>query len=1334
MTFSSVPSWAEKSSSYNYLRQQKSDADAAALASVDDDEEYRKQQEAKAAQLQQVEEQQAAEKSKQAMSTAEAATPPNAAQEVGTAVVGAGIDAVEGVGATAEAALTGKMNDPNFKPSWLQVADEKEPMNRTVWGNLLRGVGEYALLYGVLGKVAKGAKAVRVPGANPLSKALASDAAKSTAGKVVREATKGAIKGAAADFVSSYSTGETLSTGLNEMFPMVPDWLVTKENDTPLERKVKNVVEGLGLGAITDVAFAWRAAAKAAKEIPVPKEESLKAFQKAEKDLNRVNNLIAQKANSVNPDGKLTPDQNAFLRETDPEWNALLQARSDLNKQYKELHDSMSPDAIAAVKLKDSADRRQANFNEKVETALADDPEGLTPNAWVNSPLFDQPDKALLSPVGKGGMYRSLLESYRMENDGILSNGRRPSLYTESALEKRLSQFNPERKKAIEAVAKQLDKELEGAKNSQAADGFKKGLTVEQLKALSTAKYIDIIDELGDSPADIEKLRAMLMDDKATQFDYMTGKDDPYLGLASHRAAEMLINTTAGEISDLAQAGRSIDGVLDNSRQVEAVLNRMKFLLMETGKAKYIKGFALNALKVNPAEFASGLAKRETEVAQYIDGLKNLFQQDPSMIKSYLDIMALADGNVKALDEMYQFAKDKVFNWNSFIGRDGSKSAFVDALTSIMYNSVLSGPKTIMRAAMGNSLITFTRPVQAILGGVLAGDQKAAAMGFATLKTSFEAVGEAWTIAGKAWNAGKNNLEAIPYLNTGRLPATMTDQWKNVGEVIEREGTFADKAMYHLTTTLYDFNNWIGVKYPMTAMNAIDAGTSVIMGRMDAKLQAFSKAWDETGGNVSKELVQKYETEFRAQIFDHKAQMIKSEYAARMADETGLKLPLEGKIGQLENFISNTPAVRPFFMFMKTGWNALTLVQKHTPILARFNDEVKDVLKATADNLDPVAKYGITNPAQLIEAQAVMRGRIATGYMTVASAIGLYMSGGLTGNGPADREDRNAWVQSGWRPRSIRIGDKWISYDSLEPFTSFLSMVADIGDNSNSLGEAATENWYRKIGYLIGMNVSNKSFLAGLGPLNEILSLNPAQSAVWVSNVANNQIPWAGARNELANIFNPGMRELDNDWRKGLQTIMNRNPLAKNALPQKFDLLDGSVVREFDPLTRIFNAVSPIQINFKDNDTRRLLRESGYDIAFTLSTDSNNTRLDAKTRSRLQNLMGQQGIEKKLEKLFNDPNVKAEMATYKRFRDLGIRSATGEGGDKDKGVDVKDSFFYERIDRIFREAKKAAEVQLYQEYPALRSKAVARQVKQNLQQSNQPESALQFLNNFPHGK
>jgi hypothetical protein len=1334
MTSSYIPPWAEKSSSYDFLRQQQAEADKAALDSLDDDEEYRQQQEARAKEIQAQEAAKRQQTQDQAVQAGEKASPPNPIQEVGTAVVGAGIDAVEGIGATAEATVTGQLLNPEFKPTWLQVADEKEPMNRTVWGNVLRGVGEYAILTGLLRGAAKGAKAVRVPGANALSTALASDKAKSVSGRIVRDATKGAIIGAAADFTSSYSQGETLSTEVNKLMPWLPDWLVTEENDTPLERKAKNVIEGLGIGAVTDVLFGWRAAAKAAKAAEVPAEDSLQAFQKTERALNRVQEQLTAKVSQVNPDGKLTADQVAFLRDSDPEFVALEQARKDLTKEYKDLHDSLDPKAVAEHKIRDSADRRQANFDEKVKNALEDDPEGLEPNAWVNSPMYDRPDKGLLSPAGAGGYYRSLLNSYRMETDGILKNGRRPSVYTESALEKRLSQFDPVRRKAIEDVAKNLEIELNQAKSLEGKKDAMKGFSVQQLKALSTAKYLDILDDIAKDPDDLEPLRKRLLedsDDYLERMNIITGNKERFMGLTDHRAVEMLIHTTAGELSDLAQAARSIDGVMSNDRQVEALMKRMEFMLMETGRSKYVRGFELNGLKTDPASFAAGIRQRDEDVKKFVTGLKDLFDRDPEVMRHYLDVLAIADGNVKALDEMYKFAKDQVFSWDSIIGRNGKKSAFMDALTSIMYNSVLSGPKTIMRAGMGNTLVTFMRPMTAVLGGALSGDAKATAMGFATLKTAFQSVGEAWTIANKAFVAGKNNLNDIPYVENQRIPLTMTDKWKNVGAVIEREGSSAEKMMYHLTTALYDFNNWIGVKYPMVSMSAIDAGTSVIMGRMDAKIQAFSKAWDETGGKNMKELVQKYEKDFIDQVFDHKNQLVKSEYAIRMADEAGLKLPLGQNLTKVESLIQNSPLIRPFFLFMRTGWNALELVQKHTPILANFNQEVRTVLGASADNLEKVALYGINNPAQLIEAQAVMRGRIAAGYLTVASGIGLYFSGRLTGNGPVDREKRNAWIQAGWRPRSINIDGKWVSYDSLEPFTSFISMVADIGDNANLLGESATQNWWTKLGHLIAMNVSNKSFLAGLGPLNEVLSLNPAQSAVWLANIANNQLPWAGARNEIANVLNPGMRELDKDFRKGLQTIANRNPIIKDELPLKYDILDGSVVREFDPMVRVFNAISPLQINFLDNPTRRMLRESGFDIVKTLNTDSQGNRLDAKTRSRYQNLIGKQNIESQLTTLFKNPAIRKEMETYKKIRDLGIRSATGEGSDPEMGMDVENSEFYRQIKQIFTNAQRIAEAELYQQYPDLRHAAMNRRATEALQKSNRPDVALQRILSVP---
>ena len=64
---------------------------------------------------------------------------------------------------------------------------------------------------------------------------------------------------------------------------------------------------------------------------------------------------------------------------------------------------------------------------------------------------------------------------------------------------------------------------------------------------------------------------------------------------------------------------------------------------------------------------------------------------------------------------------------------------------------------------------------------------------------------------------------------------------------------------------------------------------------------------------------------------------------------------------------------------------------------------------------------------QLEAAKAMVRGRVATGYLTVGAAACLYTTGRLTGNGPSNREQRRAWEQTGWRPRSIKLGDKYIN-------------------------------------------------------------------------------------------------------------------------------------------------------------------------------------------------------------------------------------------------------------------------------------------------------------------
>ena len=1240
----------------------------------------------------------------------------NIPQEIGTALIGGPIDALESIGATTEAAVKGQMLNPDFKPTWLQVQDDKEPMNQTVWGNFLRGIGEYAVLNAVLRRGARGLKAAKVPGAARLSRATTMDPKKAQMKGLkgfkaratdMRSTIREASFGAAADFTSSYSEGETLSNLFNERFPDIPLWTSVDADDSPLERKLKNVVEGIGLGKLTDLLFAWRAAKNMELQLPPGVTDKAQIeFLENQYSLQANEIALANIAEKFKPGGKLTPAELSFLRKKDPTFNTLYTSIRAQTERASNLEKAMDPKLLAEAKMINSADARQKNYDEYAEWRNLQDPDFFNPDGYRNGPVFDPPDKGIFS--AKGGYVKALRDQYRMDTDFSLRNGRMPNLTTESALEQRLSQFDPQRRKVIEKISENLVKQMEGTD-----EAF--GLSNEQLKNLSIAKYVDLVDEVANKPDDINAIKELISYDTIN-----LGKGEmKVLSMDNHAAIELLIHSTAGEISDLAQGARSIDGVVDNSRPIEALLTRLEFLLMETGKAKYIAGFRLQALKNMEADFklpdarAANAKIREMErgVKEYVKELKGVWKTDPQSVKGWLDVVALTNGSPQALDQMYKWARNKVFNWKSlFSGKEENKSAFFDALVSIMYNSVLSGPKTLFRAALGNTSMLVMRPLATLLGGFFSGNDRMVALGFHQMQAGREAIGEAFKVFGQAWSAGKNNLENIPYLATQRLPPTMDPEWKSLGEVLEKNGNWGDLMAYQMTTALYNFNNFIGVKYPMVTMNAIDAASNVIFARMEAKNAAFMKAWDVTGGNTNgtknlDELMKTYEDEAMKTIFDKSNPnnpVITDKRANYLADEAGLKLSLKGKsvpilgmdLEDIERMTQRGMVIRPFFLFMKTGWNALEVIQKHTPILARFNDEYRAVMSAQAGDLSRVAQYGITSPAQLMEAQAMMQGRIAIGYLTVAAAIGLYTQGRLTGNGPYDRETSNAWkTMTAYSPRSIIITDDFkISTDSLEPFNSILNMVSDIGDNANGLGEAATENLFRKVGFMIASNVTNKSFLAGLQPFGELISLQSGPAlAVYLSNIANQQVPWAGLRKELANVFEPGRRELEKDIRKALDNIKNRNPGLRSKLPIQRDYLDNSVVEGWSWPIRFFNALSPIQLSGKDSEVRRRLRESGFDLVAHSTTMPDGTKMDAEMTNKFNEIFASYEIEKnELEDLMLGKAFENELIEIRSLRNANVRSRTGEDGDRITGVDLNTFPMYGKMVKVFNQYKKRA--------------------------------------------
>jgi hypothetical protein len=1254
---------------------------------VDQEEQLQKQEEQK--QLQAAEAAKTPEQKKK-----EEAAGANPAQEVGTAVVGAGIDFVEGLGATAEGLSTGKILDPEFKPTWLQVADDQEPMNKTAWGNVLRTVGEFGLGFAATGGLGHLGKISKVPGLIQVGRYFADP-------KVTKlgQAGQGFAKSAVVTFTNSNAEGETINDMLSEVMPWFPKVTTTDKDDSPLEKRMKNVVEDLGLGVLGELALGWRAGKKAAQGIDSGKVVAPNI------DLGKVSNEIEVL-------------KGEFAQGLDPASAAGVKKMRQLEKLQARMDDYVSkdPDVVKEMKQSQMRESQESAAKESVQLDLELDPEITRPTPALHPDYFDAPDKGLRG-VEPRSLYDHMKDMLLMASRGDLDAGRRANLVTDAAI-KRMGRNNSELTKQLDAFAQEIQKGLE-IPAGQNVGGLQTSL--DGVRQLAVAKYLDI-QSLNFEKADWDDISKALLQD-AIEVPNITGGTTKVMNSSNAMALEMMMYDLNAAVADKATALHSVADKVPVEEGLNNLLDKVEAAFMMNQKASEFAGSLLRARRGDAMSRKSATAltnaSKEQKIKQFMGELRTIVTTDPEMTQAMLRAFAETNGDVVSMEALRKYATDHVFNWKSLSGQDGAKSRFIEGMFTTLYNSILSAPKTLARAFSGTNLLTVLRPLQIAAGGALSLDERTMAKGLhMAFDNMWGTIDEAWQLAGQTHKALITNTSGT-YVNQIVSP-TEQAYWQSLGAVIESKGNFGEKMMYRLTSAMQDFNNQSWVRYPTNAMQAIDTFSKTLIGRQELKSRAFDQAWNETGGKVTKDLLQKYEENLRNTVFNKQGEVIDT-IAERAGKEVALQLPLTGRIAELDSLLNRSPLIRPFFLFMKTGWNALEVVQKHTPILHRFNDEVGSVLRATPDNFDDVLKYGISTPEELAQAKALVKGRVATGYMTVGSAIGLYTSGKLSGNGPADAEIRKAWTKEGWKPRSIKFGDKWVNYDGLEPFASFLALVADIGDNSTTLGEAGTENFFRKAGYLIGMNISNKSFLAGLQPLTDILAFDGARSQVWAANLANNFIPWSGARNEIANVFNPGLREVERDF---LSTIKNRNPIARGTLPLQYDPLDGSVVRDFDFPTRMWNAISPIQLSGKDTPTRRQLRDSGFDLATTFNTDSYGNRLNDVQRSKMAQLMGQYKIEDQLKELFAKPQIKKELAYYRKKRDEGY---TGQTPTNPDNLAIDKALVYQQIRRIFDTAKRNAELEMYAQDPTLRQQAITSKVKVNLQRGGYTDQLDKLL-------
>ena len=766
--------------------------------------------------------------------------------------------------------------------------------------------------------------------------------------------------------------------------------------------------------------------------------------------------------------------------------------------------------------------------------------------------------------------------------------------------------------------------------------------------------------------------------------------------------ADLVVGDLMKKLRDTGIAGRELRDIVsldDIDGPAKQIVDTMLTAMFQTKKSRFVASDYFRSF---------GAGKTQTQLN---DAVNNAVKADMADVKeSILSMLKIAkddpdDNLLNALFEAFSMMKnvnslDDFDNWARKILRGGKldpsqpdrTGALIRSLQEMVSHSVLSGPKTPMRALLGTGAATFLRPLETFLGATLrypfTGDSATVKSSLSAMNGMLEAVPEAFDLFFTKLNGyWSGELSTIKTRYTEFHKGDYN--WEVVRKWAEESGRAdpTDRAIFAVTNMIRGINNNNFFSYSTKIMAATDDAFTFLLGRAKMREKSMRMALDMQGDGISlpkltPELMRAYQDDFYGEIFDA-AGNIKDEATNFARAEVTLTQPLTGFAKGLNDVLTANPYVRPFFLFARTGVNGLALTGKHTPGFNFLVKEFNDIAFATAENLGEVKKYGINNAVELNNAKALQTGRLAMGSAITFMAIQAWMSGRLTGNGPADRQKRQGWIDGGYIQRTIDVGGVRVGYDSIEPFNLILSTIADVGDASMLMGEEWTERELQKISLVMAQAISSKSYLAGIQQLVDLVAGRPGQVERIVASLTNNTIPLAGLRNEIGKLITPHMREINSGV---FQSYRNRNLFAEylpgEDIPVKYDMLNGKPIRNYDFMTRSFNAISPVSLNLEESDARSFLFNSGYDLRMSTfyAPDGTNLTDDPLIRSEFQKAIGQLNLERDLDKLSKDPKI---------LQSLALMQADIRAGKRGE-YNARDYYHNIVIDRLFKAARKRA--------------------------------------------
>jgi hypothetical protein len=276
--------------------------------------------------------------------------------------------------------------------------------------------------------------------------------------------------------------------------------------------------------------------------------------------------------------------------------------------------------------------------------------------------------------------------------------------------------------------------------------------------------------------------------------------------------------------------------------------------------------------------------------------------------------------------------------------------------------------------------------------------------------------------------------------------------------------------------------------------------------------------------------------------------------------------PLNMAGRNLQTAVRLFPPARVILPFLRTPIDVMKFVGEHSP-LAAMSGKIKAEIAAGGARRD------------------LALAKIATGSTIMAVTADLAMSGIITGRGPEDPTLYARKWETGWRPYSVKIGDRYHPYDRLDPLGATLGIAADLALILGQIDEHDAHNVAGAAVLSIAQNIMSKTYMRGLSDFVEFITQSKPdpeepfkRSGDYVARMLGTLVPFSSGVAAVERAVHPGVSSAYTM----IEKIMSRLPGLSSTLPPARNIF-GEPIELSDGLG--LDIISPVYSSYDKKDS-----------------------------------------------------------------------------------------------------------------------------------------------------